>query len=129
MLELALFAPWVFFLFIGALDAGVYAYCLVSMQAAARSAVLYTSSGSTLAANNDVACNIVLGEMHSVPGVGSTTSCASNPYVRAASVTGPDSAAASQVTVRFTSPVLIPVPGLLTNQFTITRTAKMRIRT
>ena len=129
MLELALFAPWVFLLFIGALDTGVYAYCLVSMQAAARSAVLYTSSSSTLASNSDAACNVVLGEMRSVPGLGAATSCDSNPYVRAASVTGPDSAAASQVTIRLTSPALIPLPGLLAKQFTITRTAKMRIRT
>ena len=126
ILELTLLGPWIFLAFIGALDWGFYAYALISLQAAARTAVLYTSTSATTVADAATACTLVLGEMASLPNVAST--CASNPLVTATSVTGPDSATASQVSVTYTSVVLIPLPGMLRKQFTITRTVKMRLR-
>lgn len=129
MLELALISPWVFFLFVGALDWGFYSSALISLQAAARSAALYTSTSSTTATDSATACTIVLGEMRSMPNLGpSVTSCDSNPVVTATSVTGPDSATAAQVSVQYTSVSLIPIPGLLPKQFTATRIVKMRLR-
>lgn len=126
MLELALLGPWVLFLFIGALDWGFYAYALISLQSAARSAALYTSTSSATVADSATACSLVLAEMASLPNVG--TVCGVNPVVTAASVTGPDSAIATQVSVTYTSLSMIPIPGLLTKQFTITRIVKMRLR-
>jgi Flp pilus assembly protein TadG len=126
MLELALLGPWVLFLFIGAFDWGFYAYALISLQSAARTAALYTSTSATTAADAPGACSLVLAEMASLPNVGSV--CGANPVVTATATVGPDSAAATQVSVTYTSLSLILLPGLLKEQFTITRTVKMRLR-
>lgn len=133
MLEIALMGPWVFLLFIGALDWGFYAYALISTQAAARSAALYTSSSdattANTAANVAAACNIVLGEMRYLPNIGSAAStCDSNPVVTVEPVSGPDSANASRVKVVYQSVPLIPIPGLLQKQFTAVRIVMMRVR-
>ena len=129
MIELALLSPWVFFLFIGVLDWGFYSSALITVQAAARSAALYTSTGTATVADSATACTIVLGEMKGLPNIGSTvTSCGSNPIVTATSVTGPDSAVATQVTVQYQSTSLIPIPGVLAKQYTFSRTVKMRLR-
>jgi Flp pilus assembly protein TadG len=129
VLELALISPWFFFLAIGALDWGFYGYALISMQAATRSALLYTATSLSTSTDTDKACAIVLGEMRSLPNIGtSTTTCASNPVVTATTITGPESAPGAQVSVRYQSVSLIPIPGILAKQFTITRIAKMRLR-
>lgn len=130
MMEMVLISPWVFFLFIGALDWGFYASALVSVEAGVRSAVLYTSTETATAGATDVACAIVLKELAKLPNVGSSATCPStNPTVTAASITsGPGGAPASRVTVTYTSITLIPIPGLLRKQFTVTRSAIMRVR-
>ena len=128
LMEMALLMPWVFFLFIGALDWGFYAYSLISMQAAVRTAVLYTSSKDATKADSAGACTLVVKELQYLPNIGSANTCGTNPIVTATSVTGPDSLPASQVSVRYQSVSLIPIPGLLAKQFTITRTGTMRIR-
>lgn len=129
MLEVALISPWVFMLFIGALDWGFYSYALITLQSAARSTALYTSESAAAATDTITACNIVLAEMRSLPNIGSSvTTCDSNPNLTLSSVPGPDLAPASQVSVRYQTVRLIPIPGLLTNQITITRTVKMRLR-
>jgi len=126
VLEMALLAPWVFFLFIGALDWGFYSYALISLQAAARTAALYTSTNVVTSTDSATACTLVLGEMANVPNAGSD--CSANPLVTATSVTGLDGQPASQVAVTFQSLAMIPIPGLLAKQFTITRVVRMRIR-
>ena len=125
-LEMALLAPWIFFLFIGAFDWGFYSYSLITMQAAARTAALYTSSSTANASDATTACTLVLGEMANLPNVG--TDCTSNPTVSASLVTGIDSANAAQVSVTYQSVSLIPIPGLLAKQFNITRVVRMKIR-
>ena len=45
-------APWIFFLFMGTLDFGFYAYAIIATQNAARVAVMQTSLNSTTAANS-----------------------------------------------------------------------------
>ena len=128
MLEMALLSPWVLMLFIGALDWGFYAYGLISMQAAARSAALYTRTSLTAAVDTAGACDIVRGEMKNVPNVSGLTGCSGTPLnVTASLVTGPDGANAAQVTVTYQSVSMIPLPGMLTKQFTITRSVTMRI--
>ena len=130
MLEMVLISPWIFFLFIGALDWGFYASALVSLQAAVRSAVSYTATGVSTAAATTEACTIVLNEIRKLPNIGSgTTSCTSNPTVTAEYlVSGPGGVKASRVSVTYTSITLVPMPGLLRKQFTVTRTAVMRLR-
>jgi Flp pilus assembly protein TadG len=127
MMEMALLMPWVFFLFIGALDWGFYAYSLISMQAALRTATLYTSKDSTTMADAATACTLVTLELKNLPNV-TYNNCTTNPVVTAAHVTGPDSQHASQVTVTYQTPSMIPIPGMLAKQFTITRTGTMRLR-
>jgi Flp pilus assembly protein TadG len=127
MMELMLIGPWIFFLSVGALDWGFYATSLVSVEAAARSAALYTSTSSSTAADSATACTIALGEMQKLPNVGSV--CGTNPIVTATAVTGPDSAQASQVSVTYQSVSLIPIPGLLAKQLSVTRTVTLRLRT
>lgn len=130
MMEMVLISPWIFFLFIGALDWGFYASALVSLQAGVRSAVLYTASGISTAGSSTDACTIVLNEIRKLPNIGSgTTDCSSNPTVTAEYLTsGPGGAKASRVTVTYTSITLVPMPGLLRRQFTVTRSAVMRLR-
>src|SRR3954452_13019886 len=91
MMEMAMLMPWVFFLFIGALDWGFYAYSLISMQAAIRTAVLYTSSSDATKANQATACMLVLKELKTLPNMSGVTDCSSNPVVTANGVAGPDS--------------------------------------
>ena len=128
-LEMALLSPWVFLLFIGALDWGFYAYAVISLQSATRSAVLYTAKDLSTVADSATACTIVLKELSSLPNIGnSATTCGTNPVVTAVSITGPDLATASKVSVRYQTIRLLPLPGMLKSQFTITRTATMRLR-
>jgi Flp pilus assembly protein TadG len=130
MLELALFMPWLFFVFAGAYDWGHYAYSLISVQSAARVAALYASSGPGTADDAAGACFYALGELRRAPGVGAgTTSCAAWPVVvTAAAVVGPDGEPASAVTVSYRTPPLIPIPGLVPGRLTVTRTVQMRVR-
>src|SRR5450759_3460127 len=129
VLELALLSPWVFFLFIGVLDWGFYGYALISMQAAAHSAVLLTSTSISTAPRLDLACQVVVGELRTLPNIGTAPNdCSSNPVVTATQITGPDGASAAQVSVRYQSISLIPIPGLLAKQFTFNRVVIMRIR-
>lgn len=130
ILELALFAPFFLFLFIGALDWGFLANALISIENATRTAALYTSSGTGTAGDSAGACTQVLGELRKLPNIGSTlTTCSASPLtVSATAVTGPDSGSASLVSVTYTTVVLIPIPGLLPKQSTITRTLTMRVR-
>ncbi len=124
MLELVLFAPWIFLLFIGALDWGFYASALVSLQAGVRSAALYTSGGSSVANDSTTACAIIRAEIAKLPNASTgITACS------ATSITGPDSATATQVSATYQSISLLPMPGLLASQFTVTRVVTMRVRT
>jgi hypothetical protein len=58
------------------------------------------------------------------------TTCAASPVVvTATQVTGADGLLASQVTVAYTSPQLVPIPGALPGQYTFSRTVQMRLVT
>jgi Flp pilus assembly protein TadG len=129
MLELALFSPWIFFLFAGALDLGYYTYALISIENAARVAALYTSTNSNTATDGTGACTYALGELRTLPNVGSMSSCSSAPLiVTAQAQNASDGTAASLVSVTYQSVPLIPIPGLLKGQFTWTRSVTMRLR-
>ena len=127
VLEVALLAPWIFFLFIGVVDVGFYSYALICTQNAARVAATYTSSSPSLAGNSDGACQAALGEMKSMSNVRSLTSCGSYPLiVTATSETGVDGDPASTVSVTYQSDQMIPIPGLLNGRLSVTRKAQMR---
>jgi Flp pilus assembly protein TadG len=130
MLELALLAPWIFFLFAGALDCGYFSYALISVESAARVAALYASTSTSTATDSGTACTYVLQELRSLPNIGaSTTSCGASPVTVSAQIqNGSDGTAASLVSVTYQSLPLIPIPGLLQGRYTWTRTVKMRLR-
>ena len=130
MVELVLLAPWIFFLFAGALDCGFYCYALISVQSAARVAALYASTDSSTAVDQTTTCTYTLNQLRDLPNVGGgTTSCAASPVIVSSQLaTGSDGTSAAQVTVTYQSVPLIPIPGLLQNRFTWNRSVKMRLR-
>jgi Flp pilus assembly protein TadG len=130
-LEMALLLPWYFFLFVGTFDWGFYAHALISTEAAARTAALYTSQSATTAADQADACTLANEEMRIVPNISNSdaTTCSSSPLVvTAASTTGPDNLPATQVTVTYTTLSLIPIPFVLTNKASFYRVVVMRLR-
>jgi hypothetical protein len=123
-------APWIFFLFVGVLDFGFYAYALISTQNAARAAVLHTSLSKAAASDPDGSgCQIVISEMLWAPNVRSAvTNCASSPLQATFSqIAGPDGNDAAKVIVTYTTVPMIPIPGVFTNQLTINRTVQAKV--
>lgn len=130
MIELVLLAPWIFFLFTGAVDCGFYCYALISVESAARVAALHASTDATSAVDQTTACTYTLNELKYLPNVGSgTTSCSASPVIVNTQVqNGSDGSSAALVSVTYRNSPLIPIPGLLQNNFTWTRTVMMRLR-
>ena len=132
MIEFALMMPWYAFLFVGAYDFGFISYGLIATQSAARVAALYCSASTSLASNcSTAACNYAVDSLKMMTNIGSSvTTCASSPLVVTSSlVTSVDSSNAAQVSVAYTTPVLIPIPAILPGQLTITRTVVMKVQT
>jgi len=134
IVEFALILPWYIFLFIGAFDYGFFSYSLIATQRAARVSAMYCSSSASRAANCTNACGYALDQLRNMPNVGSaTTTCTGAPVVVSTSLVSgtdsPDGNNAASVTVTYTTPQLIPIPGLLPGKVTIARTAKMRALT
>jgi len=124
-MEFAFFLPYLIFTFVGAFDWGNYSWALMKTQDAARVAALYTSGSTSTATDSTGACTRVLAEMSDAPNVAGT--CTGALTVTAALVTGPDGNNASQVTVSYQTVSLIPIPGLLPGQTTITRVVTMMV--
>ena len=128
VIEVALLAPWVFFLFAGALDMGIYAYALIATEEAARTAVEYTSKNAATLADSAGACQYALTQMGAISNVRELSSCGASPLVvTAKAVTDADGYSASLVTVTYASLNLIPIPGV-SSKLTIVRTAQMMLR-
>ena len=141
VLEFAFFLPYLLFIFVGGFDWGFYSWALLTTENAARVAVLYTSSSSTTAADSTGACHIATAEMADAPniaaspgistgnGSGNSATCTAAPLVVTATAvaSGADGSPASQVSVTYTTPQLIPIPGQLTGQIAITRVVEMRV--
>ena len=151
IVEVALLAPWIFFLFVGIFDFGFYSYAAICTQNAARAVALAAAQTATAAVTP---CNAALGEMRMLPNVGYNPgfSCGSGTTVTqsapvavcvgalsktAATVCGLPSAvcadctlntaATSQfATVTYQTIPFVPIPGLLTGQLTLTRGAEVR---
>ena len=156
IVEVALLAPWIFFLFVGIFDFGFYAYGIICTQNAARAAATQTAS-SVGVQSASIACDAAWNELVGLPNVAGTTKdctklpvivtqktlcdstkvqpstlaglCASGSTCADCGITAdPNShSASSQVSVQYQSIPLVPIPGLLTGQMTITRIMEMRI--
>jgi Flp pilus assembly protein TadG len=143
IIETAFLAPWIFFLFVGVFDMGFYCYAAICTQNAARAVVL-SQVQSTVGVAPPSPCTVALNELNMLPNVSAATTCTGTPVNVPPVVTldgssCPDSSIGSAVTLFASSPFcmqasvtyqtipLIPIPGLLTGQLTLTRTAEMRI--
>ncbi len=128
VVEVVLLAPWIYFLFAGALDVGMYSHALIATQNAARVGAAYTSRSSLTAADSSSACQYALQELWGLSNVRKLSNCNSAPLtVTASAVTGADGWAASSVSVTYVSDKLIPIPGLM-GQLTVTRTVQMKLK-
>jgi Flp pilus assembly protein TadG len=137
IIEVTLMAPWIFFLFVGVLDFGFYSYAAVATQNAARVAALHTSSSQKRVSDAGTACFYALEELRWTPNIKSmVNTCAVTPAgvssslpvaVTAGPVTGADGAPAAEVSVTYQSVPLIPIPGIVPKQITLTRVAQMRV--
>ena len=130
VMEVALMAPWIFFLFVGVLDFGFYAYAIISTENAARAAVLHTSLSKAAASDPDGSgCRIVISEMKWTPNVrNAVINCGSSPLQASFSqILGADGNDAASVTVTYTTVPMIPIPGVLTSQLVINRSVQARV--
>jgi len=143
VIEAALLAPWVFFLFVGVFDFGFYSYAAITTQNAARIAALQAADNTKTASDDTLACQYAVQEMQTLPGVPkvtnltSTPACATSPSgvtdtfavaVDAQSVTGPDGSPATRVAVTYRTMQMIPIPGLLMGRMQMTRVVEMRLK-
>lgn len=131
VIEAALIAPWIFFLFVGTFDFGFYAQALIATENAARVAVFRTSASAGAADDTAGACAAALAELQRLPNIaGQVSSCGALPVrVTAQSITGADGTPASQVSVTYQTIPLIPIPLLLNGRVTITRTVQAKVDT
>jgi Flp pilus assembly protein TadG len=131
VIEVALMAPWIFFLFVGVLDFGFYAYSFISVENAARAAVLLTSKSKIAATDQTDACAIVLSEMTwAAYGRTISSTCSAAPLVVTASLLnngGLDGSDAAQVEVKYTTLSMVPIPGVLPGSFVVDRKWEMKI--
>lgn len=136
MVEVALLAPWIFFLFIGVLDVGFYCYALMAVGNAARVAALQNSVGLGSANDSAGACLAAARELQSLPNMVGKFTCAGSagavsqatPLFAQATLNSTRSPDLSTiVTITYAAMPMIPIPGVLTGQLTIVRTAEMRI--
>jgi Flp pilus assembly protein TadG len=134
IIEFSLLLPWYIFLFMGAYDSGFFAYSLIATQNAARIDAVYCSASSTTCSSNTTACTYALGQLKNLPNIGTAvTTCNASPLTVTISYPGtpstgcPDGNACVAASVAYVTPQLIPIPGLLPGQLTITRTVTMRL--
>jgi Flp pilus assembly protein TadG len=129
LIELAILAPWIFFLFIAVVDTGFCVVAAISVQNAARAAALYTSSRSAPPGGS---CAAVTQELQSMPNYAAVASagCSSLPlqvtFLPLAS--GIDGNPASRVTVTYQTIPLVPVPLLFSGPVTLISTVEMPMR-
>jgi len=129
IIELTLLMPWIFFLFVGALDFGFYTHALISVQNATRVAALYTGQAAAVAGSQPDACRLARGELSKMPNASSfATGCDSGPLVvTATSFTDSEGQLGSRVQIAYQTLPMIPIPGLLTGSITISRIAEVRV--
>ncbi len=129
VIEVSLLAPWILFLLVGVLDFGFYSYAAITTENAARIGAQYGAAGASTAGDSAGACPYVLQEALALPGIKSSMNCQSLPLVVTLTpVTGPDGTAASLASVTYQTMPMIPIPGILQGQLTLTRSVEMKVR-
>jgi Flp pilus assembly protein TadG len=145
VVEAALMMPWLAFLFVGVLDFGFYSYAAICTQNAARAAAMRTSY-DLKSQKTALACAAALAELQILPNMPGITTCTALPAIVtlkklcASGSTDPSCqgspcadcdqdifAQSVQVSVTYQSVPMVPIPGVLTGQLTLTRIAEMRI--
>ena len=139
LVEFAFLLPWIVLLFTGTFDCGYYAYSLISVENAARSAALHVSANASTAGDQSGACAIVIQELKGLPNVGVnfSSSCNAAPIqvtatycdgsaACAGSSTSADGSPAAYVSVVYQLPAMFHVP--FSGLQSITRTVEMRLR-
>ena len=145
VIEATLMAPWIFVLFMGILDVGMYAYALTSVENAIRIGTHFGSLSEDSSRKATAPCNAIVSEMRPLANV-TTLNCAGQcqpnlgggetcnlgslvittiPVTAAASADG--EAPAVKLTVRYQTIPIFVIPGL-PGQLTFTRVADMRVR-
>lgn len=132
VIEMALLAPWFLFLFIGIVDMGFYTHQLIAVENAARVAAEYTATGDSVADDTNGACSKVLLELASLPNLSGVSTCGSLPLVVTAAKQKPSgidgTGEDTTVTVTYQTTHMIPIPNLLTSQFTFSRIVVARVK-
>lgn len=129
VVELSLLMPWIYFLFVGALDFGFYSYALISVENAARIAALSGGSSVTVSASQADACYHVQRELAKMPNASSFPfGCDAAPLlVTVTPYTDSEGMPATRIQVNYDTVTLIPIPGLVPGKVTISRTVHMRV--
>lgn len=134
VVEIALLMPWIVFLFVGILDAGFFSYAMIVTENAARVSAIQASISRAASTDSLSACVVALQEMSSLPNAVGLTTCASGAVsasspvsVVASSVDHGSGDVSARVTVMYLTLPLIPIPGILPRQMTLTRSAEVRI--
>jgi hypothetical protein len=130
VLEFALVSPWIFTLFVGALNLGILYTSISAVENAARAAAMYASSSQGTMEDEAGACTAAAREMRSLPNLRSYTgACTEAPLVLSLTQpAGPAGEPSARVSLTYRTMRLIsmpPVPG----HMDITREAEMRVRT
>jgi Flp pilus assembly protein TadG len=139
LVEFALVFQLMLVLLLSSFNIGVYAYGLIAVQNAARTAALRNSGGAETAADQAGACAMAIRELRGLPNIGPAFagSCSSGPLIVSSTgcdgtiacpsgTTSADGAPAAFVRVTYTLPQLFQFPA--ESAKTITRTSEMRIR-
>lgn len=132
IVEVALLMPWIVFLFVGILDAGFYAFNLITTENAARVGALQASLSAAASTDSGSACVSVLQEMSALPNVSGLISCGAGTVsstlpvsVVATSVDHGGGDVSTVVTVMYLTTPMVAIPGIFPAQMTITRSAEV----
>ena len=134
IVEAALLMPWMVFLFVGILDAGFYAFDLITTENAARVGALQASLSVAASSDSGSACVSVLQEMSALPNVSGLTSCGAGSVsssfpvsVLATSMDHGSGDVSTRVTVMYLTTPMVAIPGIFPTQMTITRSAEVPV--
>jgi Flp pilus assembly protein TadG len=133
LIEFCFLLPWYAFLFVGAFDFGFFSYSLIATTNAARVGALNCATSRNFCTAETICPAYVIPQLTNLPNIRSAvTTCTSAPLTVAvaypAAAACPDGNACTTVTVTYVTPQLIPIPGLIPGQLTITKTTTMRLR-
>jgi hypothetical protein len=142
--EIALMSPWIFLLFLAIFTFGFHAHTLISVENAARVAVMHTSEHNGTADDSAFACFYAVQELRMLPNVGTGVNCAVGCAAGSVCTAGPisvrarrldgqggvpfgaDGSPASEVTVTYQGIQLFPLPWLM-GRLNVARVAQMRL--